>query len=462
MIRKLKIRFILTTLLAVLLVLVLMMGTINLLNFRSVVRDADELLVILAENGGEMPDMKKIMPPQDDIEPPAKPDGEEWPEDAFSTADGQPYARDSGDSDAENGSFAGQERLWGDRNGGIFRRRNLVNEETPFESRYFAVTADAEGNIQSVSTQNIAAVSSSEARSYAEEVLSGEKTKGFKDDYRYYKDDTDDGQIVVFLNCMRSLENARSFLRASLLVALSAFAVVALMVVLVSGRVLKPVAESYQKQKGFITDAGHELKTPVAVIEADAAVLEMEIGENEWVDDIKKQTRRLAELTGELTYLARMDEGRTDTVRIEFPISDVVLDTAESFRSRAKLAGKEFSVDAAPMLSYTGDEAQIRKLTSILLDNAVKYCPEKGAIRLKLCKKNKNIVLSVANTAEQVDEEMLSHMFDRFYRGDKSRSGENGGFGLGLSIASSIVTAHRGTISARAAGPEEIEITAVL
>ena len=149
-------------------------------------------------------------------------------------------------------------------------------------------------------------------------------------------------------------------------------------------------------------------------------------------------------------------------MKIEFPVSDVVEEMAQSYKARALVEEKTFSYTIEPMLSMTGDEAQIRKLTSILLDNAVKYSSEKGEIRLSLAKKNKNIVLSVYNTVDSVDPDTLAHMFDRFYRADKSRSNEKSGFGLGLSIAQSIVTAHKGKISAASAGENAIEITAVL
>ena len=415
MIKRLRIRFILTTILSVLLVLVIIMGSINLLNFRGVVSEADELLEMIASNDGCLPqalfrdDFRRMhgdgIPPQDDFH----------------------------------------------KKNGIFQRNDWFSEETPFESRYFSVQLDADGEICEVLIDNIASVSVSDAETCAQEILAGNAERGFLDSFRYLREETDDGTILVFLDCGRSLSNFRSFLLYSLLVSAAALLLVGGIVVLISGRVLRPIAESYEKQKGFITDAGHELRTPVTVIEADASVLEMEIGENEWLTDIRRQTGRLAELTRELTYLSRMEEGGKPKEMIDFPISDVVAETAKSFTSRAMVAGKELQYSAAPMLTYCGDEAQIRKLVSILLDNAVKYSSEGGKIALSLDKKNKNIVLTVSNTVENIDKEMTSHMFERFYRGDKSRtSSESGGFGLGLSIAAAITAAHKGKISAAA------------
>ncbi|MBQ6470154.1 MAG: HAMP domain-containing histidine kinase [Lachnospiraceae bacterium] len=467
MIKKLRKRFILTAALAAALVLIIMMGSINLFNYRSVTNDADTLLAMIAENGGIIPD-NNMFRPDGSMRPPELPgeSGAKYDDDKDDTSD------DNDDEDEDDDAFEDDRQEDGGdfrddrdpdgRDDFFFHKRSVFSEETRFESRFFSVTADGEGKILSVSTENIAAVSSEEAREYAMQVLAGKKTSGFADDYRYLVKETNGGKIVVFLDCSRSLGNAHSFLLTSLLVSLAAFALVMILIVFASGKILRPVEESYRKQKGFITDAGHELKTPVAVIGADAAVLEMEIGENEWLSDIKKQTGRLADLTGELTYLARMDEGRTDTVRISFPISDVVEETASSFQSRAIVDGKRFAVDTEPMLEYTGDEAQIRKLVSILLDNAVKYSTENGEISLKLRRKNKNILLTVFNTAEHVDAEMCSRMFDRFYRGDLSRSSENGGFGIGLSIAQSIAEAHHGKISAAPKGENGIEITVQL
>ena len=195
-----------------------------------------------------------------------------------------------------------------------------------------------------------------------------------------------------------------------------------------SARIVKPFSENYEKQKRFITDAGHELKTPLTIIDADAEILEMDYGENEWLSDIQNQTKRLAELTNSLIFLAKMEEEQTKIPMLEFPISDMVEETVETFQALAKVQNKTLTSDIEPMLSLKGDEKAIRRLITILLDNAVKYSGEEGKISLTLKKQKNHIHLSVWNTTEQISKEQIAHLFDRFYRTDESRNSETGGY----------------------------------
>ena len=231
------------------------------------------------------------------------------------------------------------------------------------------------------------------------------------------------------------------------------------LLLLVSGTIVKPFAETYQKQKQFITDAGHELKTPLTIIDADAQVLEMDWGENEWLDDIQAQTKRLAQLTNSMLLLARMEE-QPQAEKIQFPLSDVVQETAETFEALAKTRSKTLSLEIEPMLSMYGEEASIRQLLSILLDNAIKYSDDNGTIAVSLKKQKNHMQLCVYNTVQSIDRESLPHLFDRFYRADPSRNSRIGGYGLGLSIAFSIVSAHKGKIWAQTADEKSLCITA--
>lgn len=231
-----------------------------------------------------------------------------------------------------------------------------------------------------------------------------------------------------------------------------------ILLLLLSKRIVRPVAESYEKQKQFITDAGHELKTPLTIIGADADLAEMECGENQWIQDIRRQTQRLTELTQDLIYLSRVEEEGLSLQSIDFPLSDVAEEMAHSFLPLAQNQGKRLEIAVQPMLSFRGDEKSIRQLCSILLDNALKYSPQEGELLFRLEKQGKNILLSVSNTTSQpIKKEELCHLFDRFYRTDPSRNSQTGGYGLGLSIARSIVTAHKGKI--RAESPQESVLT---
>ena len=222
----------------------------------------------------------------------------------------------------------------------------------------------------------------------------------------------------------------------------------ALLLVL-SGRIIRPVVESYEKQRRFITDAGHELKTPLTIISADTDLAEMECGENQWLTDIRRQAQRLTGLTHDLIFLSRMEEEQKKMQMIEFPLSDVAEEMAQSFLAPAMSQGKTLSIRIQPMLSYTGDEKAIRQLLSILLDNALKYSPSGGQMTVSLEKQGRSLTLAVSNTtAQPMKREQLCRLFDWFYRTDESRNSQTGGYGLGLSIARGIVLAHRGRIRA--------------
>ena len=247
------------------------------------------------------------------------------------------------------------------------------------------------------------------------------------------------------------------------MVSLAGMVAVAVLVVLLSKMVMKPVQESYEKQKSFITDAGHEIKTPLTIIDADATILEMDCGEdNEWIKDIRAQVGRLSALTKDLIYLSRMEEEKPQVQMIDFPLSDVITETAQSFQSLAKVQDKTFTVEVEPMLNLCGDEKAITQLISILLDNALKYSDEKGTISLKAHSKGRSVCIEVYNTAEHVEVSELGKLFDRFYRADKSRNSQTGGYGIGLSIAKAVVEAHKGRISASSADGKSLTITAIL
>ena len=213
-----------------------------------------------------------------------------------------------------------------------------------------------------------------------------------------------------------------------------------------SARIVKPFSENYEKQKRFITDAGHELKTPLTIIDADTEVLEMDFGESEWLSDIQNQTKRLADLTNNLILLSRMEEEQPRELMVDFPLSDVVEETLGTFQALAKTQHKNLTGNIAPMISMRGDEKAIRRLVTILLDNAVKYSGENGEIAVTLEKQKRRVRLSVFNTTEFISKEHTQHLFDRFYTTDQSRTKKT--TGLGLAIAQRLVTRMGGQIVA--------------
>lgn len=403
MMRALRRKLIVATMLSLTVVLTVILGGVNLMSRQKMVAEADAILAVLAENQGSFPHRGF---PRDPM--PQRPTG----------APG-------------------------------------MSPETPYESRYFSVLLDADGRILQTDTGQVAAIDDETANAGAAKILATGRTTGFWEQYRYLRSEESDGTRLIFLDCTRSLSSLRTTLLYSIALALLGLGTVLVLLLLLSQRIIRPVAESYEKQKRFITDAGHELKTPLTIISADTDLAEMECGENQWLTDIRRQAQRLTALTHDLIFLSRMEE-QPQLQLLDFPLSDLVEETAKSFLAPAKSQGKTLSLSIQPLLSCTGDEKSLRQLLSILLDNALRYAPSGADIAVELQSKGRSILLRVSNPmAHPLDKAALEHLFDRFYRGDAARSA--GGYGLGLSIARSIVAAHRGKI--RAECPDGVTLT---
>ena len=232
-------------------------------------------------------------------------------------------------------------------------------------------------------------------------------------------------------------------------------------VLLFSRRAIDPVVKASERQKQFITDASHELKTPITVISTSLKLLEMETGEQKWINKAKGQTDKLTALVNDLVTLSRMDEEQSPLHMQDFPVSDAVSETAESFRALAADRGHALEIAVAPAVTYRGDEYAVRQLCSILLDNACKYTAADAPIRFTLEKGKKGIVIRTENACDNISEQDTKMLFDRFYRADPSRNAATGGFGIGLSIARSIAEGHGGSIKAEKSG-DDLIITAAL
>ncbi len=406
MIKRLRRKFIVITMCSILAVLGGIIGGINLANYISINQRADEKLTLLMENRGQFPRQgeepeKKPLPPG-------------------------------------------------------------MSPEAPFETRYFTVTVNAENKVVSADLGRIAAVSRQTAERYAVELYEKGEKEGFKEYYKYRAVEEEEGIMYVFLDCGRELSTFYSFLGMSIFISLCGLSLVFILVLFFSKLAVGPVAESYEKQRQFITDASHEIKTPLTIIDANTEVLELENGENEWTAGIKNQVRRLSALTEKLVFLSRMEEEQTKLQIQEFSISETVLEIVQSFEPVAEMKGKDFQAEVPPNLFYYGDEVMFRRMLTLLLDNAVKYSSENGVIRLTLRKTEKHVELVLWNTVPEIRQGNQDILFERFYRPDSSRNSETGGYGIGLSVAKAIVTAHKGKIHARSGDGKSIEFQIVL
>ncbi len=413
MIRRLRRKFVLLCMGVVFAVMLAVVVLVNGLFFARADASLDGMLAFLADNGGDFPvEGEETAPrPPRDLRPP------DW----------------SG--------------------------MDIDSPEAPFITRHFSVLLDEDGTALEVNTESIAAVSGEEAVLYAKRALD-RADSGYLDVYRYRVTETENGTLVVFLDASTQLITARQFLAISSSVALGVCLAVFLLALLFSGHAVRPIAQSVEKQRQFITDAGHELKTPLTIISANCEVLEMEMEKNEWLAGIEKQVARLRRLVNDLVALSRLDEGRPTGEDARFSLSDAVCDTAMAFSAAAERAGKRLRVDVEPDVFFSGDEAALRQLTAILVDNAVKYADAGGNIAVCL-RGGRQPALTVENDCQNVDELPLQRLFDRFYRFDPARTGD-GSHGLGLAIARSIAEAHRATLRAEKAGEGRIRMRARL
>lgn len=317
-----------------------------------------------------------------------------------------------------------------------------------------------DGSIREICQQGTGIYSAEELSGIAADILAEKKTSGWHQYYKFRRETDSAGQTVIgLLNASASLYSVFTVVLISAVIGLSCFLLVLLIVALASRRAVAPVAESYIRQKQFVTDAGHELKTPLTVISANNELLRMLHGDNEWSQGIDRQVAKMNGLIRDLITLAKMDEEQPP-IFASFNLSDAVYDTAKSFENLIHAQGRIVTFDIAEDILYTGDEARLRQLVSILMDNAAKYCDEMGKIAVHL-RADKQIRLQILNDYASAGDYDWEKVFQRFYRMDRART-PDGSYGLGLSIASSIVELHRGYIHAKTPDPHHVLFEVIL
>ena len=313
--------------------------------------------------------------------------------------------------------------------------------------RFFYAKVDQNGEILEVNLEMMFDFSREDAQAFITSALNAKRNKGDIDNFSFLTAEKPYGQILVFAE--RSIEIAliEQLTRTSLWVAGIVSLILICLVTFLAKWMVNPIKTAFDKQKRFISDASHELKTPLTIISANADVLHNEIGENERLTHIKAQSERMNGLIHDFLALAKTDEGQPNLIMTQFNLSGLVLNTALEFESRAFEEGKQYSYDVDDHIRYVGDEKQIKQLMSILIDNAIRYSHENGQINVSLHAAGGHSRISVFNTGAGVTDEERSKIFERFYGSDESRSRETGGYGLGLSIAQSIVKVHKGKIT---------------
>lgn len=329
--------------------------------------------------------------------------------------------------------------------------QSFYTENIPYEMRYFIVDFKDDTVID---RSHMESISEEEGKILSGFMLKNEGNKGTIQNMRYLID-RDHSQLYV-LNIYEGQKAFENFFVNTVFISVMSLFAVFIIVSVFSKKAIKPMTEGLLKQRKFITDAGHEIKTPLSIIAANCEVLELQYGRNEWIESTQNQVRRMNLLIKNLLTLAKMDEENIDIHFVTLNLSEIAEEIIQPFTVLADQKGIEVQKRIEKNLYISADPNRISHLISILMDNSIKYTPVDGVIEIYLERKGKNIIIDFINTVEKMPEGNLERLFDRFHREDDSRTSEGGGYGIGLSLARAVVKSHGGRIRASKAEKDKI------
>lgn len=396
MLRKFRIKFILIATVSVALVLIIVLGLVNFVTYRNATSEIYTTMEFISENSDVLVNNDVIVP-----------------------------------------------------QGG----KDSISLDTQYAARYFLVDIDNKKSIVAFNLDHISDIGEDELSNVLTIVDGKYFDRGvFGYEVRYYayiKKTTDDGNLTryIIMDCTRSISTVNFLKRFSVIVGLLSVFLLLLILMVFSRKAISPYIKNAEAQKQFITNASHELKTPLAVISANTEVIELTGGKNEWTESTIKQVNRMSELISQLVVLSRLEE-REDIVLTDVDISSEATEVSESFKTVAETQNKSLVANVEPDIHVLGDQKGVHELINILADNAVKYCDDGGEVGIRLTKKGRNVFLVVSNNFKDGGGIDYKRFFDRFYREDQSHNSEKKGYGIGLSMADSIVRILKGKITA--------------
>lgn len=414
--KTLQKKFVITAMAAISVLLLILLGAINGLNFWQTDRQTDRLLETLTRQAAAAPRSEPGMLPFPDMS------GKREPGDFFSPP---------------------------------------VTEDHAMSARYFCVWFDREGSVARTDIGRISSVSGEEAKEYAEKIYEQGKESGRLNRFEYRRMPARDGQgeLLLFLDTSAQRYALLLVLALSAGIGILCWFGMLLLVILLSNKAILPIARNLEKQKQFVTDAGHEIKTPLAIIMANTEAMELCGGETKWSRNIKAQTARLGGLMQNLLVLARLDEGVWELPASDFSMSRLLEEALPTFCESAALKNVMIEAKIGQGIELHSNRENLLRLVSILLDNAVKYVPKGGEIAVTLKRQGRETLLQVENDCEELPVDEPEKLFDRFYRGDSARTQKSGGYGIGLSAAQAIVENCKGEIRAEYRGASRIVFT---
>lgn len=311
-------------------------------------------------------------------------------------------------------------------------------------STFYSVAISKNDEVLKTDTADIASINEEELTELAMELIETGKLSGVERSLIYQVADKGDYTLVAFLDNTLMAENAGTLFFYTLIFGGISLVLLFFVSLFLSYRIVAPLEEGYKRQKQFVSDAGHELKTPVAVIDANLELLSRETGENPWLSNIQYENKRMSELITQLLDLAKTEN--VTPVMTAINLSRLVYGELLPFESVAYENGLRMATDIAENIQVLGNEIQLKQLVSILIDNAIRHSPNGGEVFLQLSKGRNHVHLTVTNEGEEIPPEQRKYLFERFYRRDLARSEGGNHYGLGLAIAKSIVEVHKGTI----------------
>lgn len=413
MMKALQKKFVFTAMIAVSILLFILLGIINIVNIAMVRTETDKTLTMISEADGNF----------DHIQPPPN--------------SAPPFD---------------------------FRIKPKDERDKFLSSNFFIVRLNGNGQIVFTDVSRTSLVDEASAEELALRVLDEGTSVGKAGKYRYQISNSHTGNetVIVFLD---TSEEILSYVRVLFLsggIGLSCWILMLFMVMFLSKKAIFPIVENMERQKQFVTNAGHEIKTPLAVILANTEAMELYNGENKWSKNIREQTVRLNGLMKNLLLLAKMDESAAEIIKTEISFSELVSENVRVFAEPLNLRSITLHTEIQPNVIIKANKEQISQLISILLDNASKYTNNRGTVIVRLQKSDKRIKLLIKNSCEKLLDTPPDKLFDRFYRDDKARTQKTGGYGIGLSVARSIVLANKGSITAEYENPNFVSFTVTL
>lgn len=425
-IKKLKNKFLIISMCSFIAVMVIIGGLIYIGTLTVSRREAHEVTQSIIDNGGELPSVKTVI-----------------------RNDGSDDNGQDSEDDEDITNPTPKENL-NDFLKTLFGsgRNILSNKDQWYATRYFSVIFDRQNNVTDIKADRIASVDLQQAKQYALAVSQNTFSFGSIGNYYYQVSKQKNRTIVVFVDSTNQIRLTNRILYMALILLGFGSIISFLVLRALSYKVIAPEIRNAEQQKQFITNASHELKTPLAVIKANTQVQEMMNGKDEWSESTMHQVDRMTGLIQNLVTIVRAEEKEDAGDRADTDISEAIRDTVKSYAPVAENAGETLNQNIGDGIHMNAVESQIRQLATLLIDNAIKYCDEKGTIDVTVIQKGRGIRLSVSNSYADGKNVDYSKFFERFYRADQSHNVDKGGYGIGLSIAESLVKQYNGSINA--------------